>query len=274
MSDTKILFTDLDGTLLDDEKNVSRSDLDAIHEMTEAGHRFVIATGRPLYSAKIVARELDMYRDGVFLACSNGGVLFDCGTQKVISAKTVSYEIVAKLFEAAGSEGLHIHTYTEENVVSLRKTRELEIYCDRIKMPYRILSRIPEDLPALPPKCIVMSIAEGSRHILETFEKKYADITRGEVESVFSNDYLLEYLPVGTSKGNAVRTLCDIIKVPVENAIAIGDEENDIPMIEAAGIGIAMKNGTDAAKKAAGHVTEHTNNESGVSEIIHRFILR
>ncbi len=269
----KILFTDLDGTLLDDEKNVSKEDLAAIDEMLAKGHRLVIATGRPLYSAKVVARELGLYRDGIYLAASNGGVIYDCAADKVICASTLESDTVKILFDAAKKEGLHIHTYTDDNVVSLRKTRELEIYCSRIKMPYKILGNIPEDLSSPPPKCIVMSIADGSRHILEEFENKIRGDMRGKADSVFSNDSLLEYLPVGSSKGNAVRMLCDIIGISSSNCVAAGDEANDIPMLQEAGIGVVMKNGTDEAKSYADHVTDHTNNESGVSEIIRRFIL-
>ena len=274
MSEKKILFSDLDGTLLDDEKNVSSRDLDSINKIISEGHRFVIATGRPLYSAKVVAKELSLYRPGIYLACSNGGVIFDCGAEKIISARTVDFDTVGKMFEAAAKEGLHIHTYTDEYVVSLRETEELKIYCQRIKMPYRILSKIPDDLPAPPPKFIVMSIEPGkSRQILEKFEEDHRDITRGHVESVFSNDFLLEYLPPDVSKGNAVRMLCDLLDIPIGQSIAAGDEANDISMLDAAGLGIVVRNGTDEAKSHAGYVTERTNNESAIAEIAEKFIL-
>ena len=271
---TKILFTDLDGTLLDDDKNVSSRDLDSIGKMIQAGHRFVIATGRPLYSAKVVAKELSLYNPGIYLVTSNGGLIYDCGSEKIVSSRCVDYDTVDKMFKAASEEGIHIHTYTDTNVVSLRETEELKIYCDKIKMPYKILERIPEDLPAPPPKFIVMSIKLGkSRQILEEFEKKYRHITGGHVESVFSNDFLLEYIPPGVSKGNALRDLCALLGIPVEDSIAAGDEANDIPMIEAAGLGCVMANGTDAAKAYADYVTTGTNNESGITEIIEKFCL-
>ncbi len=273
MSDTKILFTDLDGTLLDDKKRVSDEDLAAINEMLASGHRLVIATGRPLYSAKVVAKELGLYRDGIYLAASNGGVIFECGTEKIISACSVDFDTVRTLFEAAAKADLHIQTYTDDHVVALRQTREIEQYCARIRMPYRILDRIPEDLPAPPPKCIVMSIEDDSRHILEAFEGENRAAVSGKVTSVFSNDNLLEYLPPDASKGNAVRKLCNLLGIDIADSVAAGDEANDIPMIEAAGIGAVMKNGTDEAKSYGDYITGHTNNESGVSEIIHRFIL-
>ena len=269
---TKILFADLDGTLLDDEKNASSEDVASINEMIAGGHRFAIATGRPLYSAKVVARELGLYRDGIFLAASNGGVIFDCGNEKIISSTSLDYDTVRMLFTEALSEGLSIHTYTDDNVVSVKETFEIGQYTSRIKMPFKKLERIPEDLPAPPPKLIVMSVKENSRKILEDFERRHKEMTEGRTQSVFSNDFLLEYLPIGVSKGNAVKTLCELLGILQEDSIAAGDEANDIPMLEAAGIGAVMKNGTDEAKSHADYVTERTNNESGISEIIRKFI--
>lgn len=272
-TDTKILFTDLDGTLLNDSKQVSDEDLRAINELIDAGHRFVIATGRPLYSAKIVAKELGLFQDGIYILASNGGVIYDCGADRIINAETLDLETVDILFKAAGAEGLSIHTYTDDYVVSVRSTEEIRRYTTTIKMPHKLLARIPEDLPGRPPKLIVMSIKEGSRKILEDFEKRHAALVFGRAMSVFSNDCLLEYLPPNVSKGNGLVRLCDLLGIPVEQSVAAGDEANDIPMIEAAGVGAVMKNGTDEARSYADYVTSRTNNESGVSEIIRKFIL-
>jgi len=272
-TDMKILFTDLDGTLLDDDKNVSAEDIKSINEMIRMGHRFVIATGRPIYSAKVVARELGLYRDGVYLAASNGGVIFDCTTEEIISSESLDMDVVDKIFTAAGAEGLHVHTYTDTHVVSLHETYELVTYCSRIKMPYKLLDAIPEDLPARPPKLIVVSVKEGSRKILEDFERRHAGEVDGRAKSVFSNDFLLEYIPPEASKGNALRKLCRLLDIPTANAVAAGDEANDIPMLEAAGIGVVMQNGSDAAKSCADYITKRTNNESAISEVIEKFIL-
>ena len=273
MGTVKILFSDLDDTLLDNDKNVGGEDLEAINRMINAGHRFVIATGRPVYSAKVVARQLDLYRDGIFLICSNGGVIYDCGSEKTIHSFTVDPQLAGRMFAAASSEGIHIHTYSDTHVLSLRETQELKIYCEKIKMPYKIVEHIPEDLPAPPPKFCLMSIKEGSRGILERFKRKYADLTAGKLDSVFSNDYLLEYLPAGTSKGNAVKKLCHLLDIPIKDSIAVGDEANDVSMIDAAGCGIVVQNGTDAVKSHADYVTERTNNENAIAEIVEKFIL-
>ena len=269
---TKILLCDLDATLFDDKKRVSDEDLGSINEMIDAGHRFVIATGRPLYSAKVVSREIGLFRDGIILLSSNGAVIYDCATDKVIARESLPLDVVDDLFRAALSENLSIHTYTDDNVVSEHLTREIRMYTSVIKMPFAPMASIPRDLPEPPPKLIVMSAEENSREILIDFEARHAAMVGERAESVFSNDHLLEYLPVGVSKGTGLRTVCSLLDIPLENSIAAGDEANDIPMIVAAGVGAVMKNGTDEAKSHADYVTKRTNNESGVSEIIRKFV--
>lgn len=270
---TKIFFSDLDGTLLDDKKNVSPRDLDSIKKMINEGHRFVIATGRPVYSAKIVAKNLGLYHDGIFLCASNGGVIFDCGKEEILHADSLSMDTVDYLFRQALAEGLHVQTYTDENVVALHETEELVRYCKRILMPYKILDRIPEDLPGRPPKIIVICAKENSRAILEDFEKRHAEAVAGKADSVFSTSMLLEYLPVGVSKGRAVKVVCELLGIPPENAVAAGDEANDIPMLTAAGTGCVVANATDLAKSHADYICKRSNNESGVSEMIEKFVL-
>ncbi len=271
--DTMILFTDLDGTLFDDDKKVSRKILRELGVLTDAGHRIVLATGRPLYSAKVVAEELGLYRDGVYLMASNGGVLFDCLKEEIISSHTLPMDVVKDVFSAAAEEGLHVQTYTDSHVVALRETEEIREYCKRIKMPYRILSAIPDELPAPPPKVIVICKKERSRGILEDFEHRHAQLVEGRAQSVFSSDILLEYIPLEVSKGIALVQLCNILDIPVGNSVAVGDEANDIPMLDAAGIAVVMKNGTQAAKSHADYITGRTNNEDGISEVLERYFI-
>ena len=83
---------------------------------------------------------------------------------------------------------------------------------------------------------------------------------------------MLLIVPVGVSKGAAIRFLAEYLMIPMENTIAVGDAENDIPMIEAAGLGVAMKNASDEIKKYADYITERDNNQGGVGEVIQKYI--
>ena len=122
-----------------------------------------------------------------------------------------------------------------------------------------------------PIKLIVMSMK--GREVLEEFRDGLAGWSEGRMSSIFSHPTLLEYSLPEISKGNAIHQLAALCGVEVSDTIACGDEENDLSMIEQAGVGVAMKNATDIVKRAADYVTLHTNDEDGISEVIEKFIL-
>lgn len=269
--DTKILFTDLDDTLLTTDKNVSALDLASIKKLTEAGHKFVVSTGRPFYSANKLCQDFGFIGPGFYVIASNGGIIYDYDKKDFILKRTVSLENVAHVFDLARKANLHIQTYTDDYVACEHDNEEIRSYSGKIKMPYKVLNKIPDDLPYEPPKMIVISLK--GRKALIPFEEKLHPWIDGKMDTVFSADTLLEILPLGVSKGDAVKTLCKHFDIPIENSICCGDEENDISMIDAAGIGVVMKNGRDSVKAHANYITTRTNNESAISEVIEKFIL-
>lgn len=271
IKDTKILFTDLDDTLLTSDKGISDKDLDSISKLTRLGHKFVIATGRPFYSADKLCKEYGFIGPGFYVVASNGGVIYDYDKKDFILKNTLPFDYVEHVFELARKANLHVHTYTDTYVASERDTDEIKMYSSKIKMPYKVLDSIPRDLPGEPPKVIVISF--NGRDTLIPFEKSLHPWIDGKASTVFSANTLLEILPLGSTKGGAVVSLCNHFGIPIANAICCGDEENDISMIDAAGIGVAMKNGRDLVKAHADYVTTHTNNESAISEVIDKFIL-
>jgi hydroxymethylpyrimidine pyrophosphatase-like HAD family hydrolase len=80
-------------------------------------------------------------------------------------------------------------------------------------------------------------------------------------------------MPAGINKGNSIRWMCDYLNIPLENTIAVGDAENDITMIQTAGIGAVMKNASDDMKQYGNYITKKDNNEGGVAEVIKKFML-
>ena len=106
--------------------------------------------------------------------------------------------------------------------------------------------------------------------IREEFLRRFSD--KG-LNCFFSSPYLLEVLPTGVTKGDALRYLCGLTGIPVEHSVSAGDQENDISMIEAAGVGCAMANAVPACKEAADYITEADCDHDGLAEIIEKFIL-
>lgn len=118
MTDTKILFTDLDGTLLNDQKEITAGNQAAISEALSCGHKIVIATGRPLASARIQAERLGLIKKGCYAITYNGGQIYDSYERKTLFGKQLPMETVVSLFQEARQMGIHIQTYSETHVVT------------------------------------------------------------------------------------------------------------------------------------------------------------
>ncbi len=271
MNAIKILFTDLDGTLLDRDKNISTHTLDMIHHMQAAGHKFVLSSGRPINSVLAVAEQFGFAGPGFYVSAYNGGLIYDCYEKKTLLRSSIPLAYVKYIFDRARDAGRHVHTYSATHIVSQWDTPELNHYKEHIKMPVIVTDDILGTLTEEPMKIIVMDL-EG-RERLEAFRASMEPWAEGKVSSTFSSPRLLEYGSLASTKGNGIRFLCKYLDIPIENSVAVGDEENDTTMLEAAGVGVAMANGTEIAKKAADYVTVNDNHHDGISEVIEKFIL-
>ena len=270
--DTKILFTDLDGTLLDSDKNISEGNLRAISKMISLGHKFVIATGRPIQSAIQISRRYGWTGNGYYIASYNGGLIYDCSEDRALVRFPVRMEYVRHILDEAHAAGIHAHTYDDVNVVSEKDTPELRAYCKGIMVPPVVVDDVTAYLKSEPIK--VIAISRGSHAALDAFRDRLAPYCAGKLTTVFSNPMLLEFENPSSTKGQAVSYMCSRFNIPVSDSIAAGDEENDISMIDAAGIGVAMKNATEEVKATADYVTERDNDHDGIEEIINKFILQ
>lgn len=280
----KLLFTDLDGTLLDDAKNISDTDMAAIHAMIDAGHKFVMTTGRPLTSVKRIAEKYGFLQPGYFLVSFNGGLIYDCGAGESILTRRISVNQVKFIMDEAHKRGFHAHTYAGDLVVSEYETEQLKKYCSAMQMDYVVVDDIrnyyggvncndgPINVVIKPP--IKVNIITPFEHSsLVDFRADMRTVTANKLFDVFSKPEMLEFSHMLSNKGEAVRYMAEFYNEPIENTIAVGDEENDCPMIEAADVGVAMANASQAAKSVANYVTTRDNNHSGIAEVIEKFIL-
>ncbi len=269
---SKLLFTDLDETLLCSDKSISEGNLKAIREMVKEGHKFVLATGRPLKSALQIATRYGFDKNGYYISSYNGGLIYDCERGENLLTHAISIKDVRFLLTKAHEAGLHSHTYDSEHVVSLYDTPELNRYIKGISMPKLVINDLASHFEKNPPiKAIVISYEGKDR--LEAFQKSVRSYTDGRLSHTFSNPNFLEYADIRSSKGLSLSFLADQLGIRIEDTIACGDEENDRSMIEAAGIGVVMKNGTEVMKKYADYVTKADNNHDAIKEVIHRFVL-
>lgn len=286
----KILFSDLDGTLLTDDKKILPEDMQSIDEMLSRGHKFVITTGRPLFSAKNLAKKYGFYKPGFYLVSFNGGLIFDCATEQSILTRRISVDSVKSIMDRAYAYGFHAHTYAGDLVVSEHETPQLKTYCQQMQMEYVVVKDIRsyfgETVPAdkvgeptspinvvIKPPIKVNVITPLDHSSLLDFRTEMRKTTEGKLFDVFSKPEMLEFSHLKSNKGDAVRFMSEFYNVPLSETIACGDEENDCPMIEAAGVGVAVANASEVARKVANYITMRDNNHSAISEVIKKFVL-
>lgn len=269
----KILFLDLDGTLLNDQKEITAGNRRAIEEALERGHRVVVTSGRPLKSSLAQARRLGLAGEGCYVIAYNGAVIYDCSAGEPVFRRTLEMEDLYRVFDEARRRGYYIQTYDQEDVVFEEGGNEetARRYCEAIGMEYRVIRDVRKDVKEAPVKALLIDyqdpapLAEMARWIGENMA--------GRVDCFASSQYLLEVVAVGMNKGAAVAALCGLLDVPVEDTVAAGDQANDIAMIRAAGVGVAMANGTAETQTAADYITQKDNNHDGIEEVIRKFLL-
>lgn len=267
----RLLFMDLDGTLLNDEKKITEGNRAALNDLLARGHGAIITTGRPLKSAMDQARLLGMDRPGCYLIAYNGAVIYDWSQEKQIFTRSLPYSTVHRVVELANERGEHVQTYDTWKVLVERRCDDAAVrrYCKLIGMEFSVVEDVHTDLKEEPVKCLVINYEEKSG--LVKIQEWIRENMREEVDCFFSCDQYLEVVPKGMSKGEAVKMLSRMMGVEIADAISVGDAANDLSMIEAAGIGVAMANATAEVKAVADYITVKDNNHDGIAEVVERF---
>lgn len=263
----KLLFTDLDGTLLNDESQISPDTRTFLDEFLAAGNRLVLSSGRPLASILEVKEAAGLTQPGILICSTNGTRIYDCDSSLTIHKYSLPLPWVCELQARAKAFSLHIQTYREGNgadaIISPADSEEVRYYCQRIHLPVVVSENLAAALTEEP--CKLLAISLHNHEKLEAFRESIADWAEGKIQVIYSSDKYLELFHKDAGKGGALRFLCGHFQIPLSQAYAAGDAENDISMLQAAGCGIAMKNAPDNVKAHADVVTEQTNDQDGLA---------
>ena len=178
----------------------------------------------------------------------------------------IEQELVRDIFRLAEEYDSYVHTYNDEYILSPMAGECLDYYRIVIKTPVKD-GKDALDYMDVPP-CKVISIELHDHEKQERFRMAAEEAFGDRLKLMYSNPLYLELIPKESGKGEAMTWLCKHLSIPVENAIAAGDGDNDISMIKAAGLGIAMINAPDTVKVAADVITTFDNDHDGLAEFI------
>ncbi len=258
----KLLFSDLDGTLLNNASRISKNTGAFLDDFLKAGNRLILSSGRPLYSILEVMEDTGLSWPGIFLICNNGTLIYDCDNKTPVLERRMPLSYVAYLQQKAKEHDIHIHTYTDDSVVCTAEDPEMRFYRRRIHLPLLLAGDYASFLSKGPYKMLAIHLTDHEK--LVRFRDDIADWAKGKIQTVFSNEMYLELFDKDAGKGSAVTFVCNYFNVPLSDAYAAGDADNDISMLEAAGTGIAMANASENVKRHAAVTTTLDNDNDGL----------
>jgi Cof subfamily protein (haloacid dehalogenase superfamily) len=269
---SKILFTDIDGTLLNSSGIVSTENREAIQKCIAEGNRVVLTSGRSVRGQKVVLDQLGA-TDGMYMIGFQGGLLYDFNADKLMYEKFLDGEVASKILKMAEDMGIHAHAYAAEGIYTPGYTDTFRKYINITKENGIEFSDPSEISDKKIYKVLAASFEDET--ILYKFKEKIEKCDFiSKIDLIFSAATLFEIIPKGVSKGGGLRKMTEYLGASLKDTVSVGDERNDISMIEAACTGCAMQNGRPELKEKADYITERDNNHSGVAEVIKKFILR
>ncbi len=261
-SDKKIFLSDLDGTLLTDQKTITPATRAALDQFAAAGNVFAISTGRPMAGALKVQAQYELAYPGSYVVAFNGAEIYDTSAGKTIYRAEVDLSITEEILAMAAERQIHCQTYRDQYIISPSYNEHLAFYRSGSNLPAIINESVMEEITE--PPCKLIAVDKYDKAKLDAFRDEINAKFGDTLTTIFSNDYYLEIFPKEAGKGAALRRLCEYLQIPKSQSLAAGDAENDLSMIQEAGIGIAMKNGSDQVKAAASVITEEDNNHDGL----------
>ena len=262
----KLLALDIDGTLTNSQKKITPRTKAALMAAQKKGVRLILASGRPSAGVKPLAQELEMDKYGGFILSYNGAQVIDLQNNRTVYEKTLDPEVIPVIENLAHRYGVGVLTYVDGCVVTETPDDPyIQLEAKINGLPLKAVDGFSEAVTEKEPKCLMT----GDGEYMGRIEPEIASALKGL--SVYrSESYFLEIMPSNIDKAKSLERLCAYAGASREELAACGDGYNDIPMIEYAGLGIAMANAKDPVKGAADVVTL-SNDEDGVAAAISRY---
>ncbi len=260
----RLVAMDLDGTLTDDRKQITKETLECLKDVQSHGVRLVLASARPSPGLLAESRLLEMPEHEGILMSYNGGRIVEAKTGNVLYETSMNLEMARRVLRKL--EEYPVTVILDDGrqfYVTDPAGYKVEYECRNNHMTCTKVENLA-DFISFPPVKFLMSVQPDN---LKTVQEQIAHWLPKELVIVQTADFYLEIIPAVINKGEGLRQICRITGIPVSETVAFGDSENDIPLLRAAGIGVAMGNAAPEVKASADRVTG-TNNEDGIAQML------
>jgi Cof subfamily protein (haloacid dehalogenase superfamily) len=254
-----LIVSDMDGTLLTDNHDICRRNIEAVQKFKAQGGKFTVATGRVMPAVKMY---LDRTAINAPAIMHNGAKIYDFETNTTLFSKPIEEyrkPILKRVFKEQPHLGIEVYTASEETYVYQHCAETA-----RFKLRgYDVCYELPDEIWDVP---WIKGLIIGDKDVLDEFEPIY----RTEYDtgfSVRSGDKFLDIVSGDVGKGKALLKVADMLGIDHRKTIAIGDNMNDIDMLEKAAIGVAVANAEEAVKRAADYVV-CSNNDGAIADVL------
>lgn len=259
MQTIRFIFSDLDGTLLNNKKEVSDETIATIHELKKHGFMFGVATGRPKVGIENNWKQwrIDEYAD--FVVGSNGGVVWDLKKGTFQDTHLIQPETMHKIYTLMKQFHPNFYQYGLTKVYA----HHIDERAKRNGMMNKVEVEQMDVLDMMQQPCHKFSMlftANQMQDVLAILDKEQGK----DFHYVQPIENYIEFSDSRVMKSYGIQTAIAPYQADLSNVIVFGDEGNDLEMLTKAGIGVCMKNGTELAKSHADEITDYTNEEDGV----------
>lgn len=267
----KLVAIDLDGTLLTDDKKISPHNLEVLKKAKAQGVKVVLCTGRPLAAITPFIEQLGLNEPGDYSITFNGGLVQKNDTGEILSKSALTLADVQRISQLMVELALPVDVLSEELVLQLPTAPDYPSIYPQLNGLLTFQSAKLADLTE-----------DGLYNkVVMAYDQDYLDQQIAKIPAQYKEDYeviktrsnLLEFMPKGVTKAFGLAYLAAHLGLTSDEIMALGDEENDLSMIEYAGMGVAMANAVEKVRRAADYITA-SNEEDGVAKAVEKFVLK
>lgn len=279
----KLIASDLDGTMFEKGNVIPETNLKAINDINNSNINFTICTGKTYSLFKNICEDIGTGY-GIF---GNGNQIINLKTGEEIYRKLLRNEDVLFCINTAKKLKLHVHLYTNKEVITERllymdlRNFELTKNDKNIDLEFKIVTDIQEYVERENPE--ILKLVISAEKDLESLKKEFAKNKNLQVnlirkvdkyrDEIIGKEYeYLDIMPAGINKEQALEVLENYLKIDKSEVLAIGDNLNDLEMIKDSGVGIAVANAYDEVKEVANYTTTTTAQNGGFAEAVYKFI--
>ena len=266
-----LIATDVDGTLLNDDEQISPRTRAAVHAAVDGGAKFMLATGRPPRWIPPVVEALGLAPMAV---CANGAVIYDAAADRIVSAHTLAPDLLAELAEVAQrvipGVGLAVErvgrSAFDESIPQFASSPGYEHAWHN---PDNTEVSLQEMLSVPAVKLLIRKAGAASAEMAAALAPHVC--LEGDL-TYSTNNGLIEVVPMGISKATGIAEVATPLEIAADDVVAFGDMPNDLPMLRWSRLGVAMGNAHPEVMAAADEITTH-NNDDGVARVLERWWL-